>query len=137
MAINVSAALMQDPHSTTGVLGALKDIGVQLTLDDFGTGYSSLSYLKRFPIDAIKIDKSFVRGLCTNVSDANIVSAVINMGNSFGLKVIAEGVETREQFMRLQAQQCAEGQGNYFNAPLAADLFFALLGSDLSTTVGA
>jgi diguanylate cyclase (GGDEF)-like protein/PAS domain S-box-containing protein len=130
-------ALMQDPNSTTRVLAALKDIGVQLTLDDFGTGYSSLSYLKRFPIDAIKIDKSFVRGLCTNASDANIVSAVINMGNSFGLKVIAEGVETREQFMRLQAQQCAEGQGNYFNAPLAADLFFALLGSDLSTTVGA
>jgi diguanylate cyclase (GGDEF)-like protein/PAS domain S-box-containing protein len=130
-------ALMQDHNSTSGVLGSLKDIGVQLTLDDFGTGYSSLSYLKRFPIDALKIDKSFVSGLCTNTGDANIVSAVINMGKSFGLNVIAEGVETREQFVRLQAQQCAEGQGNYFNAPLASDAFAALLDSDSSVTVGA
>jgi diguanylate cyclase (GGDEF)-like protein/PAS domain S-box-containing protein len=130
-------ALMQDQNSTSGVLGALKDIGVQLTLDDFGTGYSSLSYLKRFPIDALKIDKSFVHGLCTNARDANIVSAVINMGKSFGLNVIAEGVETREQFVRLQAQQCAEGQGNYFNAPLASDVFAALLGSDSAVTVRA
>jgi EAL domain-containing protein (putative c-di-GMP-specific phosphodiesterase class I) len=128
-------ALMQDPNSTTVVLRALKDIGVQLALDDFGTGYSSLSYLKRFPIDALKIDKSFVGGLCTNAGDANIVSAVINMGKSFGLTVIAEGVETREQFMRLQAQQCAEGQGNYFNAPLTPDVFAALLSTDLAVTV--
>ncbi len=130
-------ALMQDPQSTIAVLHALKDMGVRLTLDDFGTGYSSLSYLKRFPIDALKIDKSFVRGLCTNASDANIVSAVINMGKSFGLRVIAEGVETREQFLRLQAQQCAEGQGHYFQAPVAAHEFAKLLGSDLSATVSA
>jgi len=128
-------ALTQDPTSTIAVLHALKDMGVKLTLDDFGTGYSSLSYLKRFPIDALKIDKSFVRGLCTNADDANIVSAVINMGKSFNLKVIAEGVETREQFLRLQAQQCAEGQGYYFQAPIAASAFAKLLGSDLSTTV--
>jgi diguanylate cyclase (GGDEF)-like protein/PAS domain S-box-containing protein len=127
-------ALMQDPASTIAVLHALKDIGVRLTLDDFGTGYSSLSYLKRFPIDALKIDKSFIRGLCTDVGDANIVSAVINMGKSFGLRVIAEGVETREQFLRLQAQQCAEGQGYYFREPVAAHEFAKLLGWDLSTT---
>lgn len=128
-------ALMQDPTSTIAVLRALKDLGVQLTLDDFGTGYSSLSYLKRFPIDALKIDRSFVRGLCTNIGDANIVSAVINMGKSFGLRVIAEGVETRQQFLRLQAQQCAEGQGYYFQEPVAASEFAKLLGFDLSTTV--
>jgi diguanylate cyclase (GGDEF)-like protein/PAS domain S-box-containing protein len=128
-------ALMQDPTSTIAVLRTLKDMGVRLTLDDFGTGYSSLSYLKRFPIDALKIDKSFVHGLCTDTGDANIVSAVINMGKSFGLRVIAEGVETREQFLRLQAQQCAEGQGHYFQAPVAADEFAKLLGSDLSATV--
>jgi diguanylate cyclase (GGDEF)-like protein/PAS domain S-box-containing protein len=128
-------ALMQDPTSTIAVLRTLKEMGVRLTLDDFGTGYSSLSYLKRFPIDALKIDKSFVHGLCTNAGDANIVSAVINMGKSFGLTVIAEGVETREQFLRLQAQQCAEGQGHYFQAPVAADEFAKLLGSDLSATV--
>jgi diguanylate cyclase (GGDEF)-like protein/PAS domain S-box-containing protein len=127
-------ALMQDPQATIAVLRALKDMGVRITLDDFGTGYSSLSYLKRFPIDALKIDKSFVRGLCTNAGDANIVSAVINMGRSFGLRVIAEGVETREQFLRLQAQQCAEGQGYYFQAPVAAHEFTKLLGSDLSAT---
>jgi diguanylate cyclase (GGDEF)-like protein/PAS domain S-box-containing protein len=130
-------ALMQDPSSTIRVLHALRELGVQLTLDDFGTGYSSLSYLKRFPINALKIDKSFVHGLCTNASDANIVSAVINMGKSFGLRVIAEGVETREQFLRLQAQQCAEGQGYYFHKPVSAKEFAKLLGSDLSTTLTA
>jgi EAL domain-containing protein (putative c-di-GMP-specific phosphodiesterase class I) len=128
-------ALMQDPTATIAVLHALKDMGVRLTLDDFGTGYSSLSYLKRFPLDALKIDKSFVRGLCTNAGDASIVSAVINMGKSFGLKVIAEGVETRAQFLRLKAQQCAEGQGFYFNEPIAANEFAKLLGPDLSITV--
>ena len=127
-------AIMQNPKSTIAVLHALKDIGVQLTLDDFGTGFSSLSYLKGFPIDALKIDKSFVRGLCTNAGDANIVSAVINMGKSFGLRVIAEGVETREQFLRLQAQQCTEGQGYYFQRPVAPDEFTKWLGSDLSAT---
>jgi EAL domain-containing protein (putative c-di-GMP-specific phosphodiesterase class I) len=127
-------ALMQDPKFTIAILTSLKDMGVRLTLDDFGTGYSSLSYLKRFPIDALKIDKSFVHGLCTNADDANIVSAVINMGKSFRLKVIAEGVETREQFLKLQAQQCAEGQGYYFQAPIAGNEFAKLLGSDSSTT---
>jgi diguanylate cyclase (GGDEF)-like protein/PAS domain S-box-containing protein len=128
-------ALMQDPKSTIAVLQALKDMGVRITLDDFGTGYSSLSYLKRFPIDALKIDKSFVHGLCTNAEDANIVSAVINMGKSFRLRVIAEGVETREQFLALQAQHCGEGQGHYFQRPMASNEFAKLLGSDLSATV--
>jgi diguanylate cyclase (GGDEF)-like protein/PAS domain S-box-containing protein len=128
-------AVMQNPKSTIVVLHALKDMGIQLTLDDFGTGFSSLSYLKGFPIDALKIDKSFVRGLCTNAGDANIVSAVINMGKSFGLRVIAEGVETREQFLNLQAQQCAEGQGYYFRRPAAPDEFTKLLGSNSSATV--
>jgi diguanylate cyclase (GGDEF)-like protein/PAS domain S-box-containing protein len=127
-------ALLQDPTSTIAVLHALKDMGLRITLDDFGTGYSSLSYLKRFPIDALKIDKSFIRGLCTNASDANIVSAVINMGKSFRLRVIAEGVETREQFLALQAQHCTEGQGYYFQKPVAPREFAKLLESDLSGT---
>jgi diguanylate cyclase (GGDEF)-like protein/PAS domain S-box-containing protein len=129
------SALMQDPKSTVAVLKSLKDLGVQLALDDFGTGYSSLSYLKRFPIDALKIDKSFIHGLCSDAGDANIVSAVINMGKSFRLRVIAEGVETREQFLTLRSQRCAEGQGHYFQAPIAGNEFVKLLGSDLSTTV--
>jgi diguanylate cyclase (GGDEF)-like protein/PAS domain S-box-containing protein len=128
-------AFLQDPKSTIAVLRALKDIGIRLTLDDFGTGYSSLSYLKRFPIDALKIDKSFVRGLCTDSDDSKLVTAVINLGRSFHLQVIAEGVETRDQFLALQAQNCAEGQGYYFQKPIAADEFAKLLGADLSATV--
>jgi diguanylate cyclase (GGDEF)-like protein/PAS domain S-box-containing protein len=128
-------ALMQDPRSTIEVLRELKEMGIKLTLDDFGTGYSSLSYLRRFPIDALKIDRSFVRGLCTNADDAKIVSAVINLGRSFHLQVIAEGVETRAQFIALQGQNCAEGQGYYFQMPVAANEFAKLLGVDLSTTV--
>jgi diguanylate cyclase (GGDEF)-like protein/PAS domain S-box-containing protein len=128
-------ALMQDPQSTIEVLRELKDMGIKLTLDDFGTGYSSLSYLRRFPIDALKIDRSFVQGLCTNADDAKIVSAVINLGRSFHLQVIAEGVETRAQFIALQGQSCAEGQGHYFQRPVAAIEFAKLLGVDLSTTV--
>ena len=128
-------AFMQDPQPTIAVLRALKDMGIQLTLDDFGTGYSSLCYLKRFPIDALKIDKSFVRGLCTDAGDAKLVSAVINLGRSFNLQVIAEGVETRAQFIALQRQNCAEGQGYYFQKPIAADEFAKLLGADLSATV--
>jgi diguanylate cyclase (GGDEF)-like protein/PAS domain S-box-containing protein len=128
-------ALMQDPQSTIEVLRELKDMGIQLTLDDFGTGYSSLSYLRRFPIDALKIDRSFVHGLCTDADDAKIVSAVINLGRSFHLQVIAEGVETRAQFLALQGQNCAEGQGYYFQRPVAASEFAKLLGVDLSATV--
>jgi diguanylate cyclase (GGDEF)-like protein/PAS domain S-box-containing protein len=128
-------ALMQDPQSTIAVLRELKDMGIKLTLDDFGTGYSSLSYLRRFPIDALKIDRTFVQGLCTNADDAKIVSAVINLGRSFHLQVIAEGVETRAQFIALQGQSCAEGQGYYFQMPVAANEFAKLLGVDLSATV--
>ena len=128
-------ALLQDPQSTIAVLKQLRDMGIELTLDDFGTGYSSLTYLRRFPIDALKIDKSFVHGLCTNADDAKIVSAVINLGRSFHLQVIAEGIETRAQFLALQGQDCGEGQGYYFQRPVAAGEFAKLLGADLSTTV--
>jgi diguanylate cyclase (GGDEF)-like protein/PAS domain S-box-containing protein len=128
-------AFMQDSQPTIAVLRALKDMGIQLTLDDFGTGYSSLSYLKRFPINALKIDKSFVRGVCTESDDSKLVSAVINLGRSFHLQVIAEGVETREQFIALQALNCGEGQGYFFQKPIAADEFAKLLRADLSTTV--
>jgi EAL domain-containing protein (putative c-di-GMP-specific phosphodiesterase class I) len=86
----------------------------------------------RLAIPALKIDKSFVSGLCTNAGDANIVNAVINMGKSFRLRVIAAGVETREQFLKLQALQCAEGQGYYFQRPVAAERFAKLLGSSMS-----
>ena len=121
--------LMQDSKSTAAVLQALKDMGVQLALDDFGTGYSSLSYLKRFPIDTLKIDRSFVRDLTTDADDASIVSAVISMGKSLHMRVVAEGVETREQLAFLQEQSCPEGQGYYFSRPVVAEEFPQLLGA--------
>jgi diguanylate cyclase (GGDEF)-like protein/PAS domain S-box-containing protein len=120
--------LMQDDDSTATVLRALKDLGVLLALDDFGTGYSSLSYLQRFPIDALKIDRSFVRDLTTDPGDAGIVSAVIGMGESLNMRVVAEGVETREQLAFLRAHGCPEGQGYYFGRPVGAEKFAKVLG---------
>jgi diguanylate cyclase (GGDEF)-like protein/PAS domain S-box-containing protein len=127
--------LMQDSKSTAAVLQALKSMGVQLALDDFGTGYSSLSYLRRFPIDTLKIDRSFVRDLTTDAEDASIVTAVISMGKSLHMRVVAEGVETPEQLSFLQEQRCPEGQGYYFSVPVAAVEFTRLLGRDVGATV--
>jgi diguanylate cyclase (GGDEF)-like protein/PAS domain S-box-containing protein len=112
--------LMEDAADTAEVLDAIKGMGVQLALDDFGTGYSSLSYLKRFPIDTLKIDQSFVRNLANDLEDASIVSAVISMAKSLHMRVVAEGVETREQLTFLQQQRCPEGQGYYFCRPVNA-----------------
>jgi diguanylate cyclase (GGDEF)-like protein/PAS domain S-box-containing protein len=113
--------LMQDSASTTLVLNSLKELGVQLALDDFGTGYSSLSHLKGFPIDTLKIDQAFVGELNTNPNDASIVRAVIGLGRSLNIRVVAEGVETAAQLARLKEQQCPEGQGYYFSRPVIAD----------------
>jgi EAL domain-containing protein (putative c-di-GMP-specific phosphodiesterase class I) len=112
--------LMQDSQSTDVVLHALKQLGVQLALDDFGTGYSSLSYIRRFPVDTLKVDRSFVRGLTTDAADAGVVSAVIQMGRSLNMRVVAEGVETREQVLRLREMACAEAQGYYFGRSMNA-----------------
>ena len=113
--------LLQDSDSTTLVLNSLKKLGVQLALDDFGTGYSSLSHLRGFPIDTLKIDRAFVSELDTNPNDASIVRAVIGLGQSLNIRVVAEGVETAAQLERLQDQQCPEGQGYYFSRPVIAD----------------
>jgi diguanylate cyclase (GGDEF)-like protein/PAS domain S-box-containing protein len=126
--------LLQDSKSTAAVLQALKDLGVGLALDDFGTGYSSLSYLKRFPIDTLKIDQSFVRDITTDADDASIVSAVISMGKSLHMRVVAEGVETQEQLAFLQQQSCPEGQGYYFSHPVVAEEFTQLLGRSVADT---
>jgi len=115
--------LMQDSQSTALVLNALKDLRVHLALDDFGTGYSSLSHMRRFPIDTLKIDRSFVKGLTTDAADASVVSAVIKMGKSLQMLVVAEGVETRDQLSFLEAQDCDEAQGYLFCPPVTADEF--------------
>jgi diguanylate cyclase (GGDEF)-like protein/PAS domain S-box-containing protein len=122
------AHLMHDSTSTAAVLVALKELGVHLALDDFGTGYSSLSYLKRFPIDTLKIDQSFIKGLAADADDASIVRAVISMGQSLHMQVVAEGVETREQLEFLRAHACPEGQGFYLGHPVVAGEFTQLLG---------
>ena len=119
--------LMHDADSSALVLDALKAMGVRLAIDDFGTGYSSLSYLKRFPIDTLKIDQSFVRDIVTDTDDATIVSAVIGMGKNLKQRVIAEGVETQAQFEFLRDQQCDEGQGFHFSHSLPALDFSFLL----------
>jgi len=126
--------LIEDSRSVAEVLKELKDVGVLLALDDFGTGYSSLSHLKRFPIDALKIDQSFVRDLTIDEDDAGIVTAVIGMGKSLHMWVVAEGVETREQLEILQEHGCPQGQGYYFCRPLPAEEFGQLLESDTAAT---
>lgn len=121
--------LMHDVEASMSVLAALKVMGLRLAIDDFGTGYSSLSYLKRFPIDTLKIDQSFVRDIATDADDATIVSAVIGMGRSLNHCVVAEGVETIEQFAFLSTRQCPEGQGYLFSRPLPAVDFARLMAS--------
>jgi diguanylate cyclase (GGDEF)-like protein/PAS domain S-box-containing protein len=121
------SVLMKRAESTESILKTLRARGVQVAVDDFGTGYSSLSYLRKFPIDALKIDQSFVRQITTDPDQTTIVAAVISMGRSLKLRVIAEGVETQEELAFLQAHQCDEAQGYFFSRPLLADQFAKLL----------
>src|ERR1700722_11235691 len=121
------SVLMQHAESTIHALGQLKDIGLRLAVDDFGTGYSSLSYLTRFPIDSLKLDKSFVRNIIAKSNDAIVISAVIGLAKSLKQTIVAEGVETTEQLDFLQNQGCDEGQGYYFCRPSPAPQFANLL----------
>ncbi|MHB8255288.1 MAG: putative bifunctional diguanylate cyclase/phosphodiesterase [Acidiferrobacter sp.] len=129
------STLMRNAESTNSMLHALTDLGVKLTVDDFGTGYSSLSYLRKFPIDTLKIDQSFVSQMMSNPDDAAIVSAVISMAKSLRLRVIAEGVETAEQCAFLRARQCDEGQGYYFGHPMTAEALATLLQTGISSAL--
>jgi diguanylate cyclase len=121
--------LVENADSTITVLRALKALGVGIAIDDFGTGYSSLSYLSQFPIDALKVDQSFVRTIGVSTDAAPIVRAVISMARSLNYRVIAEGVETSEQLTFLRDEHCGEGQGYYFSRPLEAKQFATLLRS--------
>jgi len=119
--------VMHNPDQVVEMLKNMEKMGIKTSLDDFGTGYSSLSYLKRFPIYKLKVDQSFVRGLPGDEDDAAITRAIIGMGKSLGLRVIAEGVETREQLEFLRAEGCDEIQGYLFSKPIPADEFEKLL----------
>ena len=123
------SVLMKHAESAASILQTLKERGVQVAVDDFGTGYSSLSYLRKFPIDALKIDQSFVGQITTFGDDTSIVTAVISMARSLKLRVVAEGVETLEQVAFLQAHQCDEAQGYYFSRPVLPQQFAKLLGT--------
>jgi len=112
--------VMYDVDAAIETMRSIKDIGVALSVDDFGTGYSSLSYLKQFPIDTLKIDRSFVCGLPANRDDGAIVQAVLTLARNMGLRVVAEGVETNEQVAYLRSLECGQLQGYYFSRPLAA-----------------
>ena len=127
------SVLMKRAESTESILKALRARGVQVAVDDFGTGYSSLSYLRRFPIDALKIDQSFVRQITTAPDETTIVTAVISMGRSLKLRVVAEGVETQEELAFLQAHQCDEAQGYFFSRPVPPEQFAKLLESGIPT----
>lgn len=115
------SVLMEDAEAAVITLHALKEMGVRLAIDDFGTGYSSFTYLKRFPMDTIKVDQSFVQEISTDPEVITIVSAMIDIGKSLNRRVVAEGVETRSQLDFLQRHACGEGQGYYFSCPLAAE----------------
>ena len=121
---NVMLIMNDDVRAT---LDALRERGVQLSLDDFGTGYSSLSYLKRFPVDRLKIDKSFVRDIDSDPDDAAIVRAIITLGHALNLRVVAEGVETAAHLDYLKLHGCDEVQGYYFSRPVPAAEMEALL----------
>ncbi|MEJ2201149.1 MAG: EAL domain-containing protein [Desulfuromonadaceae bacterium] len=117
--------LMESSEGTESILRALKSLGVKLSLDDFGTGYSSLNYLKRFPLDSLKIDQSFVRDIACGDKDRAIVSAIIAIAHSLNLEVIAEGVETEQQLEFLACQHCKGVQGFLISAPLSGEEFYA------------
>jgi EAL domain-containing protein (putative c-di-GMP-specific phosphodiesterase class I) len=119
--------VMQDVSSTLMTLRSLKNLGLSISLDDFGTGYSSLSYLRRFPIDELKIDKSFINDIHVNPDDAAIAGAIIAMGLSLGLNVVAEGVEKNEQASLLKEMRCTQVQGYYFSKPVDASAFEAFV----------
>jgi EAL domain-containing protein (putative c-di-GMP-specific phosphodiesterase class I) len=119
--------LIQNVERTLRTLTALKSMGIKIAIDDFGTGYSSLSTLQKFPLDTIKIDRSFIRNLVPGSENRTLTEAIIAMGKALSLTVVAQGVETKEQAEFLRGQACDEFQGFYFNKPVAAHAFAELL----------
>ncbi len=115
------SVLMENAAEATDRIGQLRDLGVELYMDDFGTGYSSLSYLHRFPVDTLKIDRSFISWVGAQDEDSEIVRTIVELAHNLHMEVVAEGVETEEQVSYLKALQCEYGQGYYFSRPLDAE----------------
>jgi EAL domain-containing protein (putative c-di-GMP-specific phosphodiesterase class I) len=121
------STLMTDTDTAIKVMNQFREHGISIAIDDFGTGYSSLNYLKRFPIDTLKIDRSFVRDLPDDSDDATIVLAIISLAQALRLNVVAEGIETAEQYAFLKEHGCNEAQGYYLGRPVPRDEFERLL----------
>ncbi|HEV2770164.1 MAG TPA: EAL domain-containing protein [Solirubrobacteraceae bacterium] len=121
------SVLIEDPDSSAATLSALKALGVQIAVDDFGTGYSSLAYLRRFPVDCLKIDRSYIRGLPHSSEDAAIVAAVVDLAHALSLSVTAEGVESTDQLVNLRARGCDTAQGFLFARPEPPEVIERLL----------
>ena len=121
------SAMMRDPAASLEIMKTFRAMDIHLVVDDFGTGYSSLSYLKRFPVDTLKVDKSFVDGLGKDPESTAIVTAILSLARSLGMKVIAEGIETQEQMTYLQGLNCDQGQGYHFSRPLSVETAEAIL----------
>ncbi|HEO65391.1 MAG TPA: EAL domain-containing protein, partial [Spirochaetes bacterium] len=130
--LELTESMLVNVDRATSLLHSLKEIGVKISIDDFGTGYSSLNYLKRFPIDTLKIDQSFVKDIVTDQDDAAITKAIIAMGHSLRLDVIAEGVETKEQLAFLREHQCNKVQGYFYSRPLPSEGIVSFLKKDYS-----
>jgi EAL domain-containing protein (putative c-di-GMP-specific phosphodiesterase class I) len=122
-------AIMRDAAATAVRLTALKALGVRIAIDDFGTGYSSLAYLQQFPVDTLKIDRSFISGMVKSEEAAALIHTLIQLGNSLGIETLAEGIEHQDQFARLRDEQCQSGQGFLVARPLAADAVVPFLDS--------
>jgi len=129
--------LMRDSHESDMRLRALKDLGVRLAIDDFGTGYSSLAYLQKFPVDIVKIDRTFIAGTAVDGPSTALVHALVELGNALGLETVAEGIETADQLRHLQHEGCNAGQGFYFSRPLEVAAALAFLASASEGVVAA
>ena len=121
---------LDNTEATIATLRDLRSLGISIAIDDFGMGYSALSYLKRYPVDTLKLDRSFVDGMGHDIEDTAIVNAVIAFARTLSLSVTAEGIETVEQLTQLQSLGCDQGQGYYFAKPMTAEAVTALLATD-------
>ena len=122
--------LVDDPKRAVETLSRLRTLGVQIGLDDFGTGYSSLSYLQQFPIDTLKVDRSFVSQLGTRGETNEIIQTIVNLAHNLNIDVVAEGVEQADQAIWLRGVDCEFGQGFYFSRPVTSEAAHALLASE-------
>src|SRR5690606_34259333 len=127
--------VMQDAERAIRILSGIKELGVRLAIDDFGVGYSSLAQIKRFPIDTLKVDSSFIRDIPANPEDRAITEAIIAMGKTLSLTVIAEGVETEAQERFLREHACDQSQGYYFAKPISPDEFVEFMRQQMPAVV--